>query len=197
MSILVQEFRGLDSGAAKLRRRQATSVLEGPSSKRRRPTSRREAKTVDLVSETESIKDGPSKFLHPPTPVRAVLSRVQNKIGNIHASISHLTTRLTSEMKDLQGTAETGFANVTSSIDNLTDAVTSGFRDVVRELCALCCFSDVAPGVSSMSAAAPSVMVPSVVVPHVPAAPERHSTLAGSPPSRPRLGRPRGTPYRR
>ncbi|KJF61117.1 uncharacterized protein CIMG_13436 [Coccidioides immitis RS] len=47
MSVLEREFRGLDSGAAKRRRRQATSVPDGPSLKRRRPTSLRQ--TIHLI----------------------------------------------------------------------------------------------------------------------------------------------------
>ncbi|EFW21774.1 conserved hypothetical protein [Coccidioides posadasii str. Silveira] len=193
MSILVREFRGLDSGAAKRRRRQATSTVEGPSMKRRRPASRHVAKTVDLVSETESTKDGPSEFPRSSSPVRTVLSRVENEVANVRVSLDHLTTCLTSGTKALRGSTETGLANLTSSIDCLTDVVSSGFRSVVETLRSLHTSSSVMPS----SVTAPSVVVPSVVVPNVPATPEPRSSMAGSPPSRPRLGRPRGTPSRR
>ncbi|EAS34526.3 uncharacterized protein CIMG_05550 [Coccidioides immitis RS] len=125
--ILVREYRGLDSGAAKRRkgslktyasrRRHASSAIDGSPSKRRRFSSPRPTKSVDLVSDSESLKDGPSNFLRPPTPVRAVLSRIQNEIGNVQVSINHLTDCLTSETKELRGTAETGFANITSAFD--------------------------------------------------------------------------------
>ncbi|EAS32718.2 uncharacterized protein CIMG_03742 [Coccidioides immitis RS] len=54
----------------------ASSAIDGSPSKHRRFSSPRPTKSVDLVSDSESLKDGPSNFLRPPTPVRAVLSSI-------------------------------------------------------------------------------------------------------------------------
>ncbi|EFW17714.1 predicted protein [Coccidioides posadasii str. Silveira] len=83
MSILMHEFCGLDSGAAKCCCCQATSTVEESSMKHHHPASHHVVKTVDLVSKTESIKDSLSEFSHSSSSVCTVLSQVENEVANI------------------------------------------------------------------------------------------------------------------